>query len=249
MFALPASLELWVFVTYGAGLLLLARLLETLARLHFQRANQFAEAGFSYDHGLDQYRCPEGSYLARHAVDLRRRLAVYRAPASDCNRCHCKHACTPHDHGRHIYRSLAVWSETDLCRFHQRLSATMLAIGALLSLVTAIHWHRQPGWGLAAVVAVIDAVCLTIELRRIVRARSALAALEGSDRESGSAAPVSVASGAKAGTMANPAVAFTLRQASLAEPVRAVDDATALRHLDADPEDGGGRQNRVGQRE
>ncbi|HWB55011.1 MAG TPA: hypothetical protein VG722_12485 [Tepidisphaeraceae bacterium] len=178
IFSPPESFEMWVWLIYGAGMLLLAKVLETLARVHFQKANRLAEAGFTYEHENDRYRCPEGTHLHRHSIDRHSRLAVYRAPAATCNCCRSKHKCTPHDQGRHIYRSLALWSETDLCRFHQYLSGTMLATGMLLSMTIAICWRYRHGAGLLAAVALVDAVCLAVEVRRIRQSRTTLLAME-----------------------------------------------------------------------
>jgi hypothetical protein len=59
-----------------------------------------------------------------------------------------KASCTPHDEGRHIYRPLAAWAETDIGKFHSRLSLLMFTVGAVLSLVGMIRWGGQPGTGL-----------------------------------------------------------------------------------------------------
>jgi hypothetical protein len=58
-----------------------------------------------------------------------------------------KASCTPHDEGRHVYRSLAVWAETDVGRFHRRLSLLMFAVAALLSSVALGRWWGQAGAG------------------------------------------------------------------------------------------------------
>jgi hypothetical protein len=91
-------------------------------------------------------------------------VAVYRAPASICGGCPEKARCTPHDEGRHIYRPLAAWTETDVGRFHQWLSLLMAGSAAALSLVALLEWAGRPGTGLlilafltAALVAVRDA--------------------------------------------------------------------------------------------
>ena len=78
-------------------------------------------------------------------------MAVYRAPASTCTGCPAKARCTPHDEGRHIYRPLAAWAETDVGRFHQWLSLLMAASAAALSLVALLEWPGRPGTGLLIV--------------------------------------------------------------------------------------------------
>ena len=70
--------------------------------------------GFGYDEVLDRYECPQGELLTLQTFDDRDKLAIYKAPASSCNACVLKAFCTPHDEGRHVYRSLAEFHETDV---------------------------------------------------------------------------------------------------------------------------------------
>ena len=129
LMSLPGDLEAWLILGYVAPVLVGARLCEALARLHFRRARRYAEQGFEYDADEDHYRCPQGERLALHMVEQDSRVAVYRAPASSCQNCPLKAFCTPHDRGRHIYRPLAAWAETDVGRFHRRLSLLMFSVG------------------------------------------------------------------------------------------------------------------------
>ena len=126
---------------------------------------QYAERGFEYDAFEDHYECPQGERLARHAVQPENALAVYRAPASSCNACPLKTSCTPHDEGRHLYRSLAAWTETDIGRFHRRISMLLIAIGAVFSLGGLTFWIGKPGTGLLALAVVISFSCIALDLR------------------------------------------------------------------------------------
>lgn len=148
LLSLPVELELWLILGYVIVVLAGARLAEVLAQAHFERARQYAERGFEYDADADHYHCPQGERLALHLVEPESRLAVYRAPASSCNGCPLKASCTPHDEGRHLYRPLAVWAETDIGRFHRRLSLLMVGIGLIFSLGGLSRWMGQPGTGL-----------------------------------------------------------------------------------------------------
>jgi hypothetical protein len=148
LLSLPGDLEAWLIVGYVAVVLAGARICETLARAHFGRARHYAERGFEYDEAEDHYRCPQGERLSLHLIEPDNRLAVYRAPASRCNGCPSKASCTPHDEGRHIYRPLAEWAETDVGRFHRRLSVLMFAAGVGLSLIGLARWGGRPGTGL-----------------------------------------------------------------------------------------------------
>jgi hypothetical protein len=124
--------------------------------MHFRRARRFSEHGFHYDADGDHYHCPEGERLALHMVDSGKRVAVYRAPASICAACPSKSTCTPHDAGRHIYRPLAEWAETDVGRFHQWLSLFMAASAMALSLAAIANWAWKPGTGLLSLVFVVS---------------------------------------------------------------------------------------------
>jgi hypothetical protein len=163
---LPADLDAGLILGYVAAVLLGARLFEALARVHFGRARRFAERGFAYVADEDHYECPQGERLALHVLDADNRLAVYRAPASRCNGCPLKGSCTPHEEGRHIYRSLASWAETDIGRFHQRLSLLMFAVGAVLSFVGLLRWGGQPGTGLLVLGFVASAASLARDARK-----------------------------------------------------------------------------------
>ena len=164
LLSLPADLEASLLLGYAIVVLAGARLIERLARAHFERARRYGEDGFHYDADADHYHCPQGERLALHLIDPQERVAVYRAPASTCTGCPEKARCTPHDEGRHIYRPLAAWTETDVGRFHQWLSLVMAASAAALSLVALLEGAGRPGTGLlvaalltAARVAVRDA--------------------------------------------------------------------------------------------
>ena len=148
LLSLPGDLEAWLILGYVVTVLVGARLCERLAKMHFARARLYAERGFEYDSEEDHYRCPQGERLSLHVIEPDNRMAVYRAPASRCNDCPAKPSCTPHDEGRHIYRPLAAWAETDVGRFHRRLSVLMFGVGVALSLVGLARWGGRPGTGL-----------------------------------------------------------------------------------------------------
>jgi hypothetical protein len=161
LLSLPADLEVALLLGYAIVVLAGARLLERLARVHFERARRYGEDGFHYDADADHYHCPQGERLALHLVDRHDRVAVYRAPASSCAGCPEKARCTPHDEGRHIYRPLAAWTETDVGRFHQWLSLLTAASAAALSLAALLQWAGRPGTGLL-IVALVAAASVAV---------------------------------------------------------------------------------------
>lgn len=149
----PIPFELAVILIYSVSLAVGARLLHRLGRYHFHRAQRYGDAGFKYDRENDHYRCRGNEVLPRHDHDPRRRLAVYKAPAHACNRCAHKNECTPHDHGRRVYRSLAEWAETDQARFHQWISVLMCAAGVVVPLGAMLRWNSPPDLAWLALVA------------------------------------------------------------------------------------------------
>src|SRR5262245_53028423 len=167
LLSLPVDLEVFLLLGYAIVVLAGARLMERLARGHFERARRYGEDGFHYDADADHYHCPQGERLALHQIDSQERVAVYRAPASACAGCPAKAQCTPHDEGRHVYRPLAAWTETDVGRFHQWLSLLMAASAGALSLVALLEWAGRPGTGLL-MVALLTATYGAIRDARLV---------------------------------------------------------------------------------
>jgi hypothetical protein len=167
--SLPVDLEVWLLLGYAVVVLVAARVTEALAQTHFRRARRSAEHGFHYDMDADHYHCPHGERLSLHVINAEERVAVYRAPASSCAACPSKGACTPHDEGRHIYRPLAEWTETDVGRFHQWLSVVMVGSATTLSLVAVVRGVGSPGTGL---VLLVFLVCLAVAWRDVARLRA-----------------------------------------------------------------------------
>ncbi len=168
----PAELEAWLILGYVFLVLIGARLFEALAKVHFERARRYAERGFAYVADLDHYECPQGERLALHRVDGDNRLAVYRAPAARCKGCSLKASCTPHDEGRHLYRSLAGWAETDIGRFHQGLSLLLFVVGGVLSGTGLARWGGQAGTGFLLLALMVNVSFLAWDVRRMLTRRT-----------------------------------------------------------------------------
>jgi hypothetical protein len=159
------DLTLALLLVYVLLLWLGGWLLEYLAKVHFRRAMRHAYDGFSFDAELDRYECPQGELLTLETFDDRNKLAMYKAPADSCNVCALKSFCTPHDTGRHIYRSLADFHETDVGRFHRYLSMVILALAVLFSSIGMIAWWNRPGEWLLVIAASISLVLLWRDVR------------------------------------------------------------------------------------
>jgi hypothetical protein len=139
--------------------------LEYLARAHYQRAQRYAHSGFAYDAELDRYECPQGELLTLETFDDRNALAIYRAPAASCNECMLKAFCTPHDEGRHVYRSLAEFHETDVGRFHRLLSLLILLVALAFAAGGLIAWWSKSGEWLLVIATGISLVLLWLDAR------------------------------------------------------------------------------------
>jgi hypothetical protein len=101
LFSLPAQVDQWIVLLYVVLVLAGARIVEFVAKKHYERARNFAVLGFEYLEQEDQYRCPEGEHLKLLKLDNENRLAVYQISTS-CQSCRLKESCTPHSHARHL---------------------------------------------------------------------------------------------------------------------------------------------------
>ena len=167
LWRLPADVELWLILAYVVGVLAGARIIESIARLHFQRARRYAEHGFEYNEPRDHYHCLGGATLTRHSTHPAERLAIYRAPVEHCGGCRLKPHCAPLEDSRRIYRSLATWTETDIGRFHLYISVLMYVVAAVLTLAGICNWQGRPGLGYLALAFTGSLACLLLQARRL----------------------------------------------------------------------------------
>jgi hypothetical protein len=159
------DLGLLLLLLYLPVLWLGGWLLEFLARAHFHRAQRYAHTGFAYDVELDRYECPQGELLTLHTFDDRNKLAIYKAPASSCNQCVLKAFCAPHDAGRHVYRSLAEFHETDVGRFYRWLSLVILAVALAFSAGGTLAWWNKPGAWLLVIATGVSLLLFCLDVR------------------------------------------------------------------------------------
>jgi hypothetical protein len=73
--------------------------------------------------------------------------------------------CTPHDAGRHVYRSLAEFHETDVGRFHRWLSLVVLALALAFSAGGVLAWWNKPGEWLLVIATGIGLVLIWLNVR------------------------------------------------------------------------------------
>ena len=168
----PVDLELWIVLVYVAALLIGAKIVEAVARMHFTRAQRYGERGFEYIEARDAYRCPDGNFLELHRVQDDKRFAVYRARASHCRGCKLKAQCAPSPEGRLVFRSLAIWAETSVGMLHRYISIVMFAAAIGMSAFALWRWNGEAGsaWPASGLlVGVVLMVQRVQAIRRTVR--------------------------------------------------------------------------------
>src|SRR5215813_4269873 len=155
MLSPPADIELWIVLSYVAVVLAGAKVVEAVARAHFNRALRYGQDGFAY--------------MEAHNVQPDGRFAVYRAPPASCRECRFKARCAPSDEGRLIFRSLAAWAETNVGLFHRRISVIMFAAAVVICVAGLRRWAGQAGSGWLAGALLVAVVLIMQDLRAIYR--------------------------------------------------------------------------------
>jgi hypothetical protein len=146
---------------YAASLALIALVLEWLAHHAHRRTLGLTTAGFTYHPDQDIWRCPEDQRLLPVFSDSVRKTVTYRAPATACNACPCKAACTDSSQGREIERSNLSGLEYGMKRFHRAVSLTLLILASVIVVVELVRTRDlYPRIVLAATLALF---CLLIQ--------------------------------------------------------------------------------------
>ncbi|HZY73884.1 MAG TPA: hypothetical protein VFE22_12320 [Edaphobacter sp.] len=135
------SVEYILIVVYAVFLGLIALVLEALARHVRSRSQTMNTIGFTYHADRDIWSCPRDQHLFPTFADSQPGKVVYRAPASVCNSCRSKAACTDSTTGREIERMEEGTVESGMKRFHRALSLMLLCLSGLLLVV---EFFRTP---------------------------------------------------------------------------------------------------------
>ena len=178
LFSLPAEVDQWIVLLYVVLVLVGARIVEFVAKKHYERAQDFAVRGFQYFAEEDHYRCPEGEHLKLLKRDNENRFAVYQIRTS-CKSCRLKESCTPHSHARQITRSLVTWAEAEVGEFHRRISAIMFLAATLVCALCLLSWAGKPGTGLFVIAQMVSVDSLVREIRAILGSLMPAASLFG----------------------------------------------------------------------
>lgn len=126
-------------VGYALLLGVIALLLEMAARHAHQRSLAVRTIGFTYHPDRDIWQCPRDQHLFPVFSDPAKGVVRYRAPASTCNACQSKAACTDSNSGREIERRTSSLLEYGMQRFHRAMSLTLLALSTLILIIEIIR--------------------------------------------------------------------------------------------------------------
>lgn len=130
-----------LILTYAVFLAVIAFFLEVAARLAHRRSLQSDKAGFTYHPERDIWICPKDQHLFPVFSDSHNGAAVYRAPASVCNACPSKPACTDSHDGRAIEMRTLKGVEYGMQRFQRAFSLTLLILAALMAGAEIFRTH------------------------------------------------------------------------------------------------------------
>ena len=163
------SLEFILMLGYAICLSFIALLLELAARHVHRRSISASTAGFIYHSDRDIWRCPQDQHLFPVFSDSAKGVVIYRAPASACNSCRSKAACTDSDHGRQIERRDLNGVEYGMRRFHRVMSITLLLLASVILVVEL--FRARDLYPRVILIAVLTVFCLIIQLlcRRLIR--------------------------------------------------------------------------------
>jgi hypothetical protein len=134
---LNVSIEYVLMLGYAIVLAIIALLLEIAARHAHKRSLNTSTVGFTYHPERDVWQCPRDQHLFPVFSDSAKGVVVYRAPASACNTCPSKAACTDSTDGREIERRTTNGLEYGMQRFHRAMSLTLLLLASAM-LVTEL---------------------------------------------------------------------------------------------------------------
>jgi hypothetical protein len=135
--------EVLMAAGYAMFLVLVAVMLEWLAKHSHRRSEQMRVTGFKFHQEFDHWECPTGQLLHRHSVDHVNKVVRYRAIGHICNCCHKKPDCTDSEEGREIERRVDSWVQSEIRRYHRGISLALLLLAALF-LLPQVFWFRQP---------------------------------------------------------------------------------------------------------
>jgi hypothetical protein len=131
---------------YALFLVVVATILEFVARHSHHRSERFRNAGFVYKPALDVWECPTGHHLEREKTDFARKITHYRAPAHKCNACPSKRHCTDSESGRSLESRPDSWLQSELSRFHRAISLALMLLAGVVLLAEMLRYRDRNDW-------------------------------------------------------------------------------------------------------
>lgn len=129
------SMEALLATGYAAFLAMVAFVLEVMARHMHRRSLRISHVGFTYHADRDIWICPRDQHLFPIFSDATRGKVIYQAPASACNSCPSKLACTDSSTGREIVKVANESIESGMLRFHRWFSLTLLLLASVIMII------------------------------------------------------------------------------------------------------------------
>lgn len=129
----------WFAIAYGVFLLLVAHVLDHLARRTATRTNDWRSGGFTYHEDHDAWMCPEDQWLWPISFDPDNRVMRYRATPTVCNACPVKETCTTSDNGRQVGRNVDPWPNSEAERFHRGIACVVVVLGLVWPLAAMLQ--------------------------------------------------------------------------------------------------------------
>jgi hypothetical protein len=161
--------EVWFALTYGAFLLIVAHILDLLARRTATKTTAARSGGFSYHEDHDAWKCSEDQWLWPISFDPDNRVTRYQASATVCNPCPVKDTCTTSDTGRQLARNIDPWPSSEAERFHRGIACAVVVLGLVWPLATMLQQRTGVELvilGAAAVIIALGSWPLWSHLRR-----------------------------------------------------------------------------------
>ena len=123
--------EVWFALVYGSFLLLVAHVLDLLARHTATRTTAAKAGGFTYHEEHDAWKCSEDQWLWPIVFDPEHRVTRYQASPVVCNPCPVKDTCTTSDSGRQLARNIDPWPSSEAERFHRGIACSVVVLALL----------------------------------------------------------------------------------------------------------------------
>ena len=155
------SLECVLMIAYAFMLGLIALMLDWAAGNAHRRSLGVSTSGFTYHPAHDRWSCPRVHHLFPVFSDSARGTVIYRAPASACNSCPSKAACTDSTRGREI--EMTNLTEYGMKKFRRGVSLTLLV---LASLILAVELCRAGGLYPRIILGIMLLLFGSVSLRR-----------------------------------------------------------------------------------